>query len=68
MKNLRGRAILRGKPLDENCKRASVTTREYGQDDNRKFCYGLMEMMSGDLLGKCRECKAFVGNSEPPQQ
>lgn len=32
MRNLRGRATVRGKPLDEDCKKAIITTHEYGPD------------------------------------
>lgn len=68
MKNLIGRAKLRGKPLDDDCKTAIISTHEYGMEDNRKFCYGLMEMSTEELIDKCRTCKAHVDNAEPPTQ
>lgn len=34
------RAVVRGKPLDKDCKRANVSKHEYGPNDNRCFCYG----------------------------
>lgn len=65
MLNLRGRAILRGKPLDEDCKKAKITTHEYGLTDNRKYCYGLYEMSTEETLEKCKECMAFAFNAKP---
>ncbi|WP_206457904.1 hypothetical protein [Anaerovorax sp. IOR16] len=66
MKNFKGRAKLRGKPLDEDCKKAIISTCEYGPTDNRKFCYGLCEPSTEEVLEKCKGCKAFVDNAEPP--
>lgn len=66
MKNLRGRAAVRGKPLDEDCKRAIITTHEYGQEDNRKFCYGICNGFPDEVAEKCIECKAYAYNAEPP--
>lgn len=61
------RAKLRGKPLDEDCKRARQTTHEYGLRDNRVYCYGLYDCSTDWIaLEKCRECMAFVDNAEPP--
>ena len=65
MKNLRGRAAQRGKPLDEDCRKANISTHEYGMEDDRKFCLGLMDMRTEDLLDKCRECGAYCINSKP---
>ena len=63
------RAQLRGKPLDEDCKKANRTTHEYGIDDNRVFCYGLLEDMSyWAKQEKCENCKAYVYNAEPPER
>lgn len=59
------RAKLRGKPLDKECYRAIRTTHEYGFQDDRIFCYGLMDSMTEELLDKCKECKAMVDNAEP---
>lgn len=59
------RAKLRGKPLDEDCKKANRTTHEYGLNDNRIYCYGLEDPMYDEPLEKCKNCKAFVNNIEP---
>lgn len=59
------RAQLCGKPLDDDCRVAYTTTHEYGELDNRVFCYGLIDKMNGEHLSKCKKCKAFVGNAEP---
>jgi len=66
MSNLKGRAKIRGKSLDEDCKKAIISTHEYGPDDNRKFCYGLYEMSTEETLEKCNICKAFVYNAKEP--
>lgn len=60
------RAQLRGKPLDDDCRIARQSSHEYGMNDNRVFCYGLMDRMTDEYLQKCRECGAFVDNAEPP--
>lgn len=60
-----GRNILRGKPLDDNCKKTNISTHEYGMKDNRVFCYGLIDCMTDDFLPKCVECGAFVDNATP---
>lgn len=60
------RAQLRGKPLDEDCKRAVTAKYEYGFDDKRVFCYGIYCGYNNcDIAEKCRECKACVYNAEP---
>lgn len=59
------RAKLRGAPLDENCKKAKISKNEYGPEDNRYFCYGLIDCKNDEYLDKCRECKAFVDNAKP---
>lgn len=66
MVSLRGRAQTRGKPLDKDCKIAIISMHEYGTENNRKFCYGLMDMSTEEPLEKCKECKAFVNNAEHP--
>lgn len=63
--NLRGRAELRGKPLDEDCKKANISTHEFGMSDNRKFCYGIYEMSTEETLDKCKSCGAYVYNAKP---
>ena len=58
------RAKLRGKPLDDDCKKANTTTHEMGMKDNRVFCYGLYACggMSEDIDRKCLSCGAYVFN------
>ena len=64
---LRGRAAQRGKPLDEDCKRAYRSKYEYGSHDDRIFCYGLIDLRYDEPADKCRECGAFVDNAKPPE-
>lgn len=59
------RAKLRGKPLDKDCYGAIRSRHEYGLQDDRIFCYGLMDLMTEELLDKCKECKAHVDNAGP---
>lgn len=61
------RATLRGKPLDEDCKKAEISSYEYGMDDNRKFCYGVFNGFPCEIAEKCRKCKAYAYNAEPPE-
>ena len=61
------RGTLRGKSLDSDCYKARTSSNEYGAEDNRVFCYGLMDCMTEEMLNKCRECKANVINAEPPK-
>lgn len=49
------RAKLRGKKLDEDCKIACTSTNEYGQDDDRVFCYGLVDCSTDELIEKCKK-------------
>lgn len=62
------RAKLRGKKLDEDCKRAYTSTNEYGPDDDRIFCYGLVDYSTDELIEKCKNCKALAYNATPPQE
>ena len=62
------RAKLRGKKLDKDCKIAHTTSHEYGLEDDRVFCYGLVDLSNDELLEKCKICKAYVDNSEPYTQ
>lgn len=62
------RAKLRGKKLDEDCKRAYTSTNEYGQDDDRVFCYGLVDYSTDELIEKCKNCKALAYNAAPPEE
>lgn len=59
------RAQLRGKPLERICYSAHTTRHEYGRHDNRVFCYGIQDSMTGVLIPPCRVCKALVDHAEP---
>lgn len=61
------RAKLRGKKLDADCKRACTSTNEYGPDDDRVFCYGLISYSTDELIEKCKNCKALAYNATPPE-
>ena len=62
------RAKIRGKKLDEDCKRANISTNEYGPDDDRVFCYGLVDCSTDELIEKCKNCKALAYNATPPEE
>ena len=59
------RAQLRGEPLDPLCKKAYTTTGEYGPNDKRVFCFGIMDAMTDEPEEKCVVCGAFVRNETP---
>lgn len=61
------RAQLRGERLEKDCYRAKTTTHEYGVNDNRVFCYGLVDLEFESLphIPMCENCAALVWNSEP---
>lgn len=65
MSKLKGRALQRGKPLDEDCYKAKTSTNESGLNDKRIFCYGLIDASTEEHIEKCRECKAFAFNAKP---
>lgn len=54
------RAKIRGKKLDEDCKRACTSTNEYGSDDDRVFCYGLIDCSTDELIEKCKTTKKNI--------
>lgn len=56
---------VRGKHLDHDCYKAYISRHEYGPDDPRVFCYGLIDPMNDELIDKCRNCGAYVGNAMP---
>lgn len=56
---------VRCKPLDDDCYKAKISRYEYGPDDPRVYCYGLMDMMTDELINKCKMCKAHVSNAIP---
>jgi hypothetical protein len=62
------RAKLRGKELDKDCKTSNTTSHEYGLDDDRVFCYGLVDYSTDELIEKCKNCKALVYNATPPHE
>lgn len=62
------RRTLRGKPLDTDCYKARTSSNEYGAEDKRTFCRGLMDCRTEEMLQKCRECKANVINAEAPKE
>lgn len=62
-----GRAAQKGKPLDDDCKKAHISKNEYGHDDKRCFCYGLYAPNNiYEIHSKCLECGAYCRNAEPP--
>ena len=54
------RGKIRGKKLDKDCYDANTTKHQFGPDDNRIFCYGLVEASTEELIDKCKECSANV--------
>lgn len=61
------RATLRGKPLDDDCRKyGRPDAYQYGADDRRCFCTGIWDRMHEDFEPKCRDCSAWNGNAEPP--
>ena len=62
------RAKLRGKKLDEDCKSCCTSSNEYGPDDDRVFCYGLIDCSTDEIIEKCKNCKALVYNAAPPEE
>jgi len=63
-----GREIQRGKPLDADCLKANISKHEYGPNDNRCFCYGLINPMYEEELPKCRECGAYIYKAKPRKE
>ena len=59
------RAKIRRKKLDEDCKRAYTSSHEYGPDDDRVFCYGLIDYSTDELIEKCQNCRALAYNATP---
>ena len=61
------RAQLRGKPLDEDCKRYGRSDPyQFGIMDRRCFCTGIMDKMTDDYMPKCRQCAALNILAQPP--
>ena len=67
MRNLRGRAALRGAYLEPECYKAHISVHEYGEKDDRIYCHGLYDMHDADmnLLPMCQECMAHVDKATP---
>ena len=59
------RAKIRGEKLDEDCKRCCTSSHEYGPDDDRVFCYGMVDYSTDEIIEKCKNCKAYVFNATP---
>lgn len=60
------RSQLRGKPLDEDCKKYGRSeSGQFGPDDFRCFCSGIWNRMYEDYERKCVTCPAWVSNSTP---
>lgn len=54
------RATMRGKPLDDDCRKiARSDSGQYGPNDRRCFCTGIIDMMNDEYLPKCRSCRAL---------
>lgn len=64
MPKIINRAELRGKQLDRDCIEIARTTKEF-PNDNRRFCTGLVDASTDDLLPKCKICKAHCDYAEP---
>ncbi len=62
------RAQLRGQPLDPLCKKAHTTTHEYGPEDKRVFCYGLICCENDEPEELCAVCGAYVRNETPLEE
>ena len=62
------RAELRGKPLERNCYGVHTTKHEFGKNDNRIFCYGIVDSMTDELLPQCKECRAMIDYAEPMEE
>ena len=62
---MRTREDMRGRMLDRDCYRAEISKHEGGPDDDRCFCYGLIDKATDDYLPKCWGCGAFAHNATP---
>ena len=55
------RADLRGKPLIKYvCYDATISHHECGPQDNRQYCYGIIDKRNDELIPECAKCKAHV--------
>ena len=58
-------AKLKDKALDTDCvlKKAYISTNEYGEEDNRRYCYGLFDNFKDEVSEKCKICEAYINNA-----
>lgn len=59
------RSVLRGYHLLPMCRLAKISKHEYGPDDERCFCYGLLDGRTELPLYECIHCGAYYFNSMP---
>lgn len=60
------RAQMRGKPLDDDCKKyGRPDSGQFGPEDRRCFCTGMLDRMTDDIVDKCRECAAWNALATP---
>ena len=64
-KDVVDRRQLRGKPLLDMCviRPDIIVHDEFGENDNRQFCLGLIDKGSCEYLDECKQCGAWVRNS-----
>lgn len=63
------RAQLRGRKLDELCRKAHTAPCNSGPEGYCKvFCYGTYDAMTDEPLHMCLNCGAFVRNETPPEE
>ena len=53
------RKMLRNAPLLPFCGNAHTTRHEYGPDDNRVYCYGVIDMATDEYLVACKKMPGF---------
>ena len=59
-----GRDKIRGKRMEHDCYSAKTSRHEFGEDDPRVFCHGLLDT-ADNILPKCLKCKAYTYNATP---
>ena len=58
------RAQMRGKPLDDDCKKYSrPDSGQFGPEDKRCFCTGIWNKMYEEYERKCIVCPAWASNA-----
>lgn len=62
---MKDRSVQRGKPLLDMCYKAKRTTHEYGENDDRVYCFGIGNRMTDCVYEECSKCGAYVFNAEP---